>query len=69
MHSRVDLIADLIEQDDAGRGWSTISDARDPRRLQPGAVLAGNEQARSLVRVVEPDADGQVHFEILYPLS
>ncbi len=66
MDSRVDLIADLNEQDDAGRGWSTISDARDPGRLQPGAVLvAGNEQARSLVRVVELDADGQVHFEIL----
>ncbi|MGH9893792.1 MAG: hypothetical protein ACREA0_17770 [bacterium] len=62
----VDLIADLNAQDDEGLGWSTLSDARDPARVQPGAMLlAGNKAARAVVRVVAVDDDGQVHFLIL----
>lgn len=62
----LDLIADLNAQDDDGLGWSTLSDARDPHRVQPGAMLlAGNRHAQAVVRIVAIDGDGQVHFTIL----
>lgn len=62
----LDLIADLNAQDDDGRGWSTLADARAPERITPGTLLlAGNHAAQAVVRITAVDADGQVHFEIL----
>jgi len=59
----IDLRADLNAQDDDGNGWSLM---RDVSRIVPGAmVLAGNEQAQAVVRVLHVDDDGQVHFTIL----
>jgi hypothetical protein len=66
MESRIDLAADLNDEDDEGLGWSTLSDARDPSRIRPGTMLvAGNHQAQAVVRVVAVDDDGQVHFTVL----
>jgi hypothetical protein len=63
---RIDLNADLNAQDDDGLGWSTLADARQPDRVRPGAILlAGNRNAKAVVRVVSVDGDGQVHFRIL----
>jgi hypothetical protein len=62
----LDLIADLNAQDDDGLGWSTLADAVAAERVHPGAMLlAGNTQARAVVRIVAVDEDGQVHFAIL----
>jgi hypothetical protein len=62
----IDLTADLNAQDDDGLGCSTIGDAREPGRVVPGAMLlAGNQAARAVVRVVAVDRGGQVHFVIL----
>ena len=62
----IDLVADLNSQDDDGLGWSTLADARDPERVQPGTMLlAGNNAAQAVVRIVAIDQDGQVHFVIL----
>jgi hypothetical protein len=62
----LDLVADLNAQDDDGLGWSTLADAIAPDRVRPGAVLlAGDSQARAVVRVIAVDGDGQVHFAIL----
>lgn len=62
----VDLVADLNAEDNDGLGWSTLADARDPARVQPGAMLlAGNRYGQAVVRVVVVDDDGQVHFSIL----
>lgn len=62
----LDLVADLNAQDDDGLGWSTLADAIAPDRVRPGAMLlAGDSQARAVVRVVAVDEDGQVHFAIL----
>lgn len=62
----LDLVADLNAQDDDGFGWSTLSEAANPDRVQAGAMLlAGNSQAQAVVRVVAVDDDGQVHFAIL----
>ena len=62
----LDLRADLNAQDDDGLGWSTLANAVVPDRVRPGAMLlAGNNQAQAVVRVVAVDDDGQVHFAIL----
>ena len=62
----LDLVADLNAQDDDGLGWSTLADAVEPDRVRPGAMLlAGDEHARAVVRVVAVDDDGQVHFAVL----
>lgn len=66
MDSEIDLVADLNAEDDDGLGWSVLSDARDPSRVRPGAMLvAGNRHAAAVVRVVTVDEDGQVHFAVL----
>ena len=62
----VDLVADLNAEDDDGLGWSTLADARRPDRIVPGAMLlAGNQSAQAVVRIVAVDPDGQVHFATL----
>lgn len=66
MSEQLDLIADLNAMDDDGLGWSILSDARDPVAVRAGAMLlAGNEMAQAVVRIVAVDDDGQVHFAIL----
>ncbi len=66
MESRIDLVADLNDEDDEGLGWSTLSEARDPDRIRPGVMpVAGNRQAKAVVRVVAVDNDRQVHFNVL----
>jgi hypothetical protein len=35
MEPRIDLAADLNDEDDEGLGWSTLSEARDPGGRQP----------------------------------
>ena len=60
------MTADLKTEDDDGLGWSTESDARVADRVRPGAMLlAGNEWAKVVVRVVAVDDDGQIRFSIL----
>ena len=64
--TEIDLIADLNAEDDDGLGWSTPADARLPQRIIPGAmVLAGNQSAQAVVRIIAVDEDGQVHFTVL----
>jgi hypothetical protein len=64
--TEVDLVADLNAEDDDGFGWSTLAEARDPRRIFPGVmVMAGNQAAQAVVRIVAVDEDGQVHFTVL----
>jgi hypothetical protein len=66
MDSRIDLVADLNDEDDEGFGWSTLGEARNPSDVRPGVMLvAGNRQAQAVVRVVDVDDDGQVHFTVL----
>ena len=66
MDSRIDLVADLNDEDDEGLGWSTLGEARNTAGIRPGVMLlAGNRQAQAVVRVVEVDDDGQVHFTVL----
>ncbi len=62
----LDLVADLNAEDDDGLGWSTLADARALERIAPGAlILAGNTSAQAIVRIMNVDDDGQVHFHVL----
>ena len=36
MDARIDLVADLNDEDDEGLGWSTLSDASAPAASVPG---------------------------------
>ena len=66
MDLEIDLKADLNAQDDDGNGSGLLSDARNSSRVVVGRMLlAGNQQATAVVRVVAVDDDGQVHFAIL----
>ena len=66
MQLDIDITADLNAQDDDGRGWSVLSDARNPEAIVAGALLlAGDERATAVVRIVGTDDDGQIHFTIL----
>jgi hypothetical protein len=66
MDPEIELVADLNAEDDEGLGWSVLSEARDPSRVRCGAMLvAGNDQAKAVVRIVAVDEDGQVHFTVL----
>jgi hypothetical protein len=47
MDARIDLVADLNDEDDEGLGWSTLSEASDPARIRPGVMLvAGTTKPR-----------------------
>jgi hypothetical protein len=66
MEPEIDITADLNAEDDDGLGWSTLSDARDPAQVRPGAMLvAGNRFGKAVVRVVAVDAGEQDHFTVL----
>jgi hypothetical protein len=62
----MDLGIDLNAEDDEGFGWSVLSDTRNPSEVRSGVMLvAGNGQAKAVVRIVAVDDDGQVHFSVL----
>lgn len=66
MDRSIEITADLNAQDDDGLGWSTLAGAANPSRVVPGAMLlAGNEAATAVVRIVAIDEDGQIHFSVL----
>jgi hypothetical protein len=66
---RVDITADLNDEDDTGYVWTFLDEARDPGQVTAGAlVVAGDEDAAAVCQVVDlvPAADGIiVHLRIL----
>jgi len=69
MTYRVDLPADLNDEDDTGYVWTFLDEAIDPSEVVPGAVLiVGDEDAAAVARVVDlvPAGDGTiVHLDVL----
>ena len=49
MESRIDLAADLNDEDDEGLGWSTLSEASDPARVRPGVMLVAMTMHQTLI--------------------
>lgn len=67
---RVDIAADLNNDDGSGRIWAFVDEARDPEGVQVGALLvAGSGGAAAMCEVasLEPAADGGtiVHLRVL----
>jgi hypothetical protein len=66
---RVDIGADLNDEDDSGYIWTFLDEAHDPDRITPGAlVVAGDQDAAPVCQVVDlaPGGDGTiVHLRLL----
>jgi len=66
---RVDITADLNDEDETGYVWTFLDEARDPGQIQAGAlVVAGDEEAAAVCQVVDlvPAGDGMiVHLRLL----
>ena len=65
----MDITADLNDEDETGYVWTFLDEARDPRQINPGAlVVAGDEEAAAVCQVVDlvPAGDGTiVHLRLL----
>jgi hypothetical protein len=60
---RVDIGADLNDEDDSGYTWNFLDEAHDPDRISPGAlVVAGDQDAAAVGQVVDlaPGGDGTI---------
>jgi hypothetical protein len=60
---RVDITADLNDEDETGYIWTFLDEARDPGQIKPGSiVIAGDEDAAAVCQVIElvPAGDGTI---------
>ena len=66
---RVDITADLNDEDCTGYVWTFLDEARDLAQIRPGAiVVAGDEETAAVCQVVDlvPAGDGTiVHLRLL----
>ena len=66
---RVDINADLNDEDETGYLWTFLDEARDPGQIKPGALfISGDEDAAAVCQVVDlaPAGDGTiVHLRLL----
>jgi hypothetical protein len=66
---RVDITADLNDEDDTGYVWAFLDEARDPSQVKPGElVVAGDQDVAAVCQVVDlvPAGDGTiVHLRLL----
>lgn len=66
---RVDIAADLNDEDQTGYLWTFLDEARDPAQITPGAlVVAGDEDVAAVCQVIDlvPAGDGTiVHLRLL----
>jgi hypothetical protein len=66
---RVDITADLNDEDETGYLLTFLGEARDPGQITPGAIVtAGDEDAAAVCQVIDlvPAGDGViVHLRLL----
>ncbi len=66
---RVDITADLNDEDETGYVWTFLDEARDAGQIKPGAlVVAGDEDTAAVCEVIDlaPAGDGTiVHLRLL----
>jgi hypothetical protein len=66
---RVDITADLNDEDETGYVWTFLDEARDPGQIKPGAIIvAGDEDTAAVCEVIDlaPAGDGtSVHLRLL----
>jgi hypothetical protein len=60
---RVDITADLNDEDETGYLWTFLDEARDPEQIKPGAlIVAGDEDTAAVCEVIDlsPASDGTI---------
>ncbi|MGH4022914.1 MAG: hypothetical protein ACRDT0_27510 [Pseudonocardiaceae bacterium] len=66
---RVDIAADLNDEDETGFVWTYLADARDPSLIRPGrVVIAGEPDTPAVCEVVDLVAEPSgtiVHLRLL----
>ena len=66
---RVDITADLNDEDESGFVWTFLDEARDPTLIVPGAIIvAGDHDAPAVTEVVDvanKPAGTIVHLRLL----
>jgi hypothetical protein len=66
---RVDITADLNDEDETGYVWTFLDEASDPGQIKPGAiVMAGDQDTAAVCEVIDlaPPGDGTiVHLTLL----
>jgi hypothetical protein len=66
---RVDINADLNDEDETGYVWTFLDEARDPGQIKPGAIIvAGDEDAAAVCEVIDLTPAGHgtiVHLRLL----
>jgi hypothetical protein len=66
---RVDIAADLNDEDDTGYVWTFLDEARDPEQIKPGAIIvAGDGDTAAVCQVMDlaPAGNGTiVHLRLL----
>jgi hypothetical protein len=66
---RVDITADLNDEDETGYVWTFLDEARDPGQIKPGAIIvAGDEDTAAVCEVVDLALAGDgtiVHLRLL----
>jgi hypothetical protein len=69
MATRIDIPADLNDEDETGLVWTFLDEAADPGLIVPGAiVVVGDEHAPAVAEVVDivaKPAGPVVHLRIL----
>jgi hypothetical protein len=65
---RLDVTADLNDEDETGYVWTFLDEARDPAQIKPGALVVGDEDVAAVCQVIDlaPAGDGTiVHLRLL----
>ena len=65
---RVDITADLNDEDETGYIWTFLDEARDPGQIKPGALVVAGDEDTAARRVADlaPAGDGTiVHLRLL----
>jgi hypothetical protein len=60
---RVDITADLNDEDHTGYVWTFLDEAREPAQIKPGSlVVAGDEDTAAVCQVIDlmPAGDGTI---------
>lgn len=66
---RVDIAADLNDEDETGYVWTLLAEAADPGQIRPGSIVtAGDEDTAAVCQVIDLVPVGNetiVHLNLL----
>lgn len=66
---RVDITADLNDEDHTGYVWTFLDEVRDPAQITPGAiVIAGDEKTAAVCQLIDLVPAGNGTIVHLWPL-